>query len=152
MLPFKFWSANMPATEQIRKENRSLLLDASQTLEEAFWVHDYSVVREVQNAVQQQFTLFKEFDLSACDLYPYFNANGLLLDSTSWILINICTTVQSDCRFSRLHDVLDLGIKLFSDCCFGHENDQFRQVINNLQSVKQTLLFFEALHIKSHFP
>ena len=83
MSPFR--SALTPATEQIRKKITSLLLDASQSLEDVFRVHDDALVLKVQNAVQQLLTLFKEFHLSASDPYLRFNAvqTGLLLDSTS---------------------------------------------------------------------
>ena len=132
----------MPATEQIRKKIRSLLLGASKSLEDAFRVHDDGLVLEVQCAVQELLTLFKEFHLSACDPYLRFNANGALTGFN--ILINFCTTFESDCRFTRLHDVLDLGIKRFSDRCFGHDEDQISQVINDLHSFKLTLLPLQA--------
>ena len=82
----------MPATEQIRKKIRSLLLGASKSLEDAFRVHDDGLVLEVQCAVEELLTLFKEFHLSACDPYLRFNANGALTGFN--ILINFCTTCQ----------------------------------------------------------
>ena len=99
----------VPTSEQIRKEITSLLLDASQSLEDAFRVHDIddnSLVLKVQNAVQQLLTLFKEFHLRMCDPNLIFNANEALTGFN--ILINFCNMFQSDCLFSRLCDVLNL--------------------------------------------
>ena len=91
-----------------------------------FRVHDDALVLKVQNTVQQLLTLIKEFHLSECDPYLRFNANWALTGFN--IFISFCNTFQSDCRFTRLHDVLDLGVKPFSDRCFVHREDQFSMV------------------------